>query len=83
MKIDNKYHCDFSFFEEPKRFKDFMLYQLGEIFCDDRAVVESHVHTNMFELTYVISGKGIIYAGNECREVSKHDAFISLPYERH
>lgn len=83
MKIDNKYHCDYSFFEEPKRFNDLLLYQIGEIFCDDRAVVQSHVHKNLFELTCVISGKGIIYAGNECREVAKNDVFISLPYERH
>ncbi|MBQ7374332.1 MAG: helix-turn-helix transcriptional regulator [Clostridia bacterium] len=83
MEIDNKYLFDYSFFEEPKKFKDLLLYQIGEIFCDDRAVVESHVHKNLFELTCVISGKGVIYAGNECKEVGKNDVFISLPYERH
>ncbi len=81
--INNKYLYDFSFFNEPKRFNDLILYQLGEIYCNNSAVVESHIHDNFFELTFVISGKGLVFAGNECKEVGKNDVFISLPYERH
>jgi len=81
--IDNKYSYDFNHLNDPRRFNDLLLYQLGEIYCDNNAVVESHVHNNFFELTYVVSGTGIIYAGNEARTVKKNDLFLSLPYERH
>ena len=52
--INNKYLYDFSFFNEPKRFNDLILYQIGEIYCNNSAVVESHMHDNFFELTFVL-----------------------------
>lgn len=81
--ISNKYLHDFNYLAEPKKYNDLQLYQLGEIYCDNNAVVESHVHNNFFELTYIISGTGVIYAGSESRVVKKNDLFLSLPYERH
>ena len=81
--IDNKYLHEFNFLREPKRFNDLLLYQLGEIYCDNSAVVESHVHNNFFEITYVVSGTGVIYAGNESKVVKKNDVYLSLPYEWH
>lgn len=81
--INNKYLHDYSFFTDPKRFGDLILYQIGEIYVNNDDVVTPHVHGNFFELTYVLSGKGIAYADNEQKEVSKHDIYISLPYEKH
>lgn len=81
--IENKFSYDFNHLKNPKKFNDLLLYQLGEIYCDNSAVVEEHIHNNFFELTYIVSGSGIIYAGDTPQEVRKNNIFVSLPYERH
>ena len=81
--IENKFSYDFNHLKNPRKFGDLLLYQLGEIYCNNSAVVEPHIHNDFFELTYIISGTGIIYAGNTPTEVKKNDLFVSLPYERH
>lgn len=83
IKIDNKFHYNFNYLNNPRLFNDLLLFQLGEIYCDNGASVKSHVHDDFFEITYVISGKGTSYAGIVPTEISKHDIFLSLPNETH
>ena len=83
IKIDNKFHYNFNYLNNPRLFNDLLLFQLGEIYCDNGASVKSHVHDDFFEITYVISGKGTSYAGIVPTEISKHDIFLSLPHETH
>ncbi len=81
--IENKFSYDFNYLKNPRKFHDLLLYQLGEIYCENNAVVDAHVHNSFFELTFVISGMGIMYAGNVPQTIKKNDLFLSLPYERH
>lgn len=83
IKIDNKFHYNFNYLSNPQRFNDLLLYQMGEIYCDNGASVENHIHDNFFEITYVISGKGKAYAGKTATQISKYDLFLSLPHESH
>lgn len=69
--IENKFSYDFNHLKNPRKFGDLLLYQLGEIYCNNSAVVEPHIHNDFFELTYIISGMGIVYAGNLPTEVKK------------
>ncbi len=81
--MKNKFLYDFNFVNDPKIFNELVLYQLGEIYCDDDAVCKMHTHLDFFELTFIVSGKGIIYCEDVPIKVKKNDLFISLPFERH
>ncbi len=79
----NKFLYDFNFLMDPKIINDLILYQLGEIYCDDNAICKTHTHLDFFELTFIVSGKGVIYCEDEPVCVKKNDLFVSLPFERH
>ena len=51
--IENKFSYDFNHLKNPRKFGDLLLYQLGEIYCNNSAVVEPHIHNDFFELTYI------------------------------
>ncbi|MBQ7923692.1 MAG: helix-turn-helix transcriptional regulator [Clostridia bacterium] len=81
--IKNKFLYDFNFLMDPKIINELILYQLGEIYCDDNAVSKTHTHWDFFELTFIVSGKGVIYCDDVPIKVKKNDLFVSLPFERH
>ena len=51
IKIDNKFHYNFKYLNNPRLFNDLLLLQLGEIYCDNGASVKSHVHDDFPEMT--------------------------------
>lgn len=81
--IKNKFLYDYNFIQDPKQFNDLLLYQLGEIYFDENGICETHLHDDFFEFTFVVSGKGKIYANNTAIPVKKNDLFVSLPFENH
>ncbi len=81
--IKNKFLYDFNFLVDPKIYNELILYQLGEIYCDDNAVCKTHTHLDFFELTFIVSGKGVIYCDDTPIKVKKNDLFVSLPFEQH
>ncbi len=83
MKIANKFHCDFNFIHNAQNFNDLILFQLGEIYCDNDAVVTPHAHGDYVEVTYVSSGKGVVLTNGIAQEIRKNDVYISLPYDTH
>ena len=83
IQIENKFHYNFNYLNNPRIFNDLLLFQLGEIYCDNSAAVESHTHDNFFEITFVLSGQGIAYANKIPVPLTKFDLFLSLPNEEH
>ena len=81
MKI--KYHYNNNFTIEPMRYNDLLLYQLGEMMCDVDTVIDSHVHLDWFEFTYVFSGSGTVYTNNQSQAVSQNSIYFSMPREIH
>ena len=81
--MTNKFLNDYNFVNEPKVLNDLVLYQLGEIYCDEDAVCQAHTHLDFFELTFIVSGKGVIYCDDVPIKVEKNDLFVSLPFEQH
>lgn len=77
------YHYDNNFVNDPKPFGDLCLYQLGEMICTGNTVVDSHTHMDWFEITYVISGKGKIFANDVSADAGEGDLYLSLPREIH
>ena len=60
IKIESKYLHDYNFINNPLVYGDVYLYQLGEIYCDNNAVVAPHVHDDFIEISYIFSGTGMM-----------------------
>lgn len=77
------YHYDINYTIQPQFYGDLVLYQMGELMCDVDTIVDSHVHLNWYEFTYIFSGEGVIYTNNQPTVVKKDDIYLSLPNEIH
>ena len=82
--IKNKYKISYNqlFTLNPKRCRNYFLIQAGEAICAKDTVVPVH-QQNYFEITYVVSGKGISYTNDIPVEIQKNDCFFSFPNETH
>ena len=82
--ITNKYRISYSnsFILNPKRCRNYYLIQAGESFCAKDTIIPTH-QQNYFEITYVVSGKGISYTNDVPVEITKNDCFFSFPNETH
>lgn len=79
--VDVKYHY-IERFSEAKQCGSVGLYQVGEMYCDGQKVIPEHVQP-CFELTFIVEGKGSVYANKKQFEVQSGDCFISLENESH
>lgn len=82
--IKNKYKLSTNhlFLLNPKRCRNYYLIQAGEALCAKDTVIPIH-QQNYFEITYVVSGKGISYVNDTPVEIKKNDCFFSFPNETH
>ena len=71
---------DFIYLNDPRKFNDVLLYQIGKTTCDH---IDSHLHRDFFELSLIISGKGVFYIDNKGIEVKSGDLFLAMPHEVH
>ena len=77
------YHFDRPYVDEPLKFREIRLIQIGRKYCGVGGVVASHLHEKWFELTLILSGKGTVYANGQACSVSANDIHLSFPYEFH
>ncbi|MBE5739640.1 MAG: helix-turn-helix domain-containing protein [Clostridiales bacterium] len=82
--INNKYRISYNnlFMLNPKRCRNYFLIQAGESLCAKDTIIPVH-QQNYFEITYVVSGKGISYTNDIPVEIGKNDCFLSFPNETH
>ena len=82
--VNNKYRISYNnlFMSNPKRCRNYFLIQAGESLCAKDTIVTVH-QQNYFEITYVVSGKGISYTNDIPVEIGKNDCFLSFPNETH
>jgi AraC-like DNA-binding protein len=64
-------------------FENIDLLQIGTSYCKPRTTVALHSHVGFFEISTVLSGKGVIWANNVAVPVKQGDIFISFPYDTH
>lgn len=81
--LTNAYHLDRVYFSSPKRFGDVELLQIGRMFCDSTSIVDTHIHGNLYELTIITDGKGVIYTNTIPTPVKKGDIYLSFPADVH
>ena len=83
MSDIGRLHINNFYLDNPLKCGNTFIIQIGRLLFDKDTIIESHFHSNYFELTIVTGGKGIIYANGIGSDVSKGDIFLSLPYETH
>ena len=81
MKKD--YHLDRSYIQNPLEFGEVYVYQIGRLFCSSETVVDTHIHRDLFELTVVTEGRGIITTNGVPVPVERGDIYLSLPCDAH
>ncbi len=81
--MKNIYHIDNAYIQDPLKFNDIYLVQLGRLFCRGGAEYDEHVHLNWYELTVVTGGVGAVYTGGVRVPVSAGDIFLSFPADLH
>ena len=77
------YHLDKHFFDEPMCFGSIRLYQLGRLHAGTDTTVDTHVHGDLYELTVVTDGAGIITTNGVPVKVNRGDIYLSFPCDTH
>ena len=81
--IKNRYAISYNnLFLNPKRCRNFFLFQAGEDICAKDTVIPPHQQA-FFEITYVVDGKGVSYVNETPVKIEKNDCFFSFPGEVH
>lgn len=83
--MENKtiYHVNNTYFDNPLKFEDVNLIQIGRRFCEPSAIIPAHPHLNWFELTIATSGSGIVYTNNQPHKITAGDIYLSFPCDIH
>lgn len=79
----NNYHLIKNPIQNPLKFGDIYLYQIGRLFCNSETVVDTHIHTDLFELTVVTGGRGVVTTNGVPVSVERGDIYLSLPCDAH
>lgn len=77
------FHIDNLFFDNPKKFGETIVYQIGVLQSNDKVVWDTHAHSNIFEITAVVDGVAEITTNGQPLKVRKGDIHISFPFDTH
>lgn len=77
-----KFHFDNIFFENPQLFESIILYQIGDLGCEGGYEIGVHKQ-RCYEISYIVSGKGVYSSDNREYPVKKGDVYLNLPGEIH
>ena len=73
------YHLDNVFFNNPLEFDEVYLIQIGRLYCKNSTVIDTHIHTDLFELTIVTGGAGTVTTNDITSSIKNGDIYISMP----
>ena len=78
-----RYHLVNTYVNNPLRFGNVYLIQIGRRYCEPTEIIPAHPHLNWFELTIISSGKGVIITNEEETPVKSGDIYLSFPCDIH
>ena len=81
--MTGNYHIDNVFFANPLDYEDIYLLQIGRLYCKNTTVVDTHIHTDLFELTVVTDGAGTVTTNGIQTKVKNGDIYLSMPCDIH
>ena len=82
-KQNENFHINFFYDPKSKALGSVNLLQIGRLFANENTLVESHAHSNFFELTVVLEGEGTVYANSVPTNVKRNDIYLSFPNDIH
>ena len=82
MNFGKRFENDYRYFSSPIRFNFAELHQIGELSCEAGYTVEEH-QQQVFEVTYIVSGKGTVVTDGRSYSVEENDVFINSPGQQH
>jgi AraC-like DNA-binding protein len=77
-----RFHFDNLYLDFPSEYDSITLYQIGDLSCKAKYVVEDHIQF-CYEISYIFSGEGFFYTNNKKHKVVQGDIFLNLPNEVH
>lgn len=80
--LDN-YYLNNLYFKQPLEFQGIQVLQIGRRYCKSGTIIAGHKHPDLFELTIVTDGEGIVSTNGIGTKVKKGDIYISFPYDIH
>ena len=78
-----KYHLDKSFIQNPLKFSDIYLVQIGRLYFAPGDSMHIHPHRGFYELTIITDGEGVITTNGHDSHVKRGDIYLSLPHDIH
>ena len=81
--MTGNYHIDNVFFANPLDYEVIYLLQIGRLYCKNTTVVDTHIHTDLFELTVVTDGAGTVTTNGVLSKVKSGDIYLSMPCDIH
>ncbi len=73
---DGKFHCDYDFFQKPRRYGGIALYQLGDWLCPSGKDIGVHQQI-CHEISSIVSGTGVFFFNEKTFRVKAGDIVIS------
>ena len=82
--MNYKYHLDNQYLTDPVCYGDTELWQIGRLHCNPSSRIKAHIQKKeLYELTLVRAGRGVIYTDGVPASVRAGDIYISFPQEIH
>ena len=81
--MENFYHINNFYPQNPLRFGSTHLIQMGRIYCKGASECPEHFQTDFFELTVVTGGHGTVGVRGADIQVKEGDIVVSFPAETH
>ncbi len=82
INFGKRYEDDYSYFESPLKFQFAEVHQVGELCCEAGFQIDRH-RQQVYEITYVVTGRGTIYADNKAFPIEENDVFINTIGQSH
>lgn len=81
-KNNIKFHFDNVYTDNPQLYESLILYQIGDLSCEGGYEIGPHKQY-CYEISYIVSGKGVYCSDKNEHSVKKGDIYLSLPEEIH
>ena len=76
------YHLN-NYYSNPLEFDEVYLIQIGRLYCKATTVIDTHIHTDLFEITVVTDGMGTVTTNGVASAVKSGDVYLSMPGDIH
>lgn len=78
-----KFFVEKNYIQNPRKFGDVFLLQVGRSHGTKEFSVTEHIHRNWFELTHIVEGKGYVITNGTVCPIKAGEIYLSFPGDIH